>query len=152
MQCFTTYVAILATKFPEAVPDLMAYMLSIIRAYQEYEHPQWRNYDEAFSDKAATTGNRKWSVIDSHLYNQIFTGRARKLPVCTLCGASTHRTEGCPSTGVPARKKLAGDVMIMGPPQILLPMATRGSGEAARKDVFWAFNAGHCKYAASCKF
>ena len=96
MQCFTTYVAILSTKFPEAVPDLMAYMLSIIWAYQKYEHPQWRNYNEAFRDKAATTGNRKWSVIDSHLSNQIFTGKAHKLPVCTHCGASMHHTEGCP--------------------------------------------------------
>ena len=96
VQCFTTYVAILSTKFPEAVPDLMAYMLSIIWAYQKYEHPQWRNYNEAFRDKAATTGNRKWSVIDSHLSNQIFTGKAHKLPVCTHCGASTHHTEGCP--------------------------------------------------------
>ena len=59
VQCFTTVVAILSTKFPEAVPDLMAYMLSIIRAYQEHEHPKWRNYDEVFRDKAATTGNRK---------------------------------------------------------------------------------------------
>ena len=57
VQCFTTVVAILSTKFPEAVPDLMAYMLSIIWAYQEYEHPKWCNYDEAFRDKAATTGN-----------------------------------------------------------------------------------------------
>ena len=40
VQCFTTYVAILSTKFPEAVPDLMTYMLSIIRAYQEYERIQ----------------------------------------------------------------------------------------------------------------
>ena len=69
----------------------MAYMLSIIRAYQEYEHSQWRNYNEAFRDKAATTGNWKWSVIDSHLYT---TGRSSaksthsqfKMRVCSFFG------------------------------------------------------------------
>ena len=152
VQCFTTVIAILSTKFPEAVPDLMAYMLSIIWAYQEYEHPKWCNYDEAFRDKAATTGNQKWSVIDSHLYNQTFTGRARKLPVCTHCRASTHHTEGCPSSGAPAQKMFTGDIVGTGSLQKPTPRVARGLGEAAKMDVCWGFNAGHCKYASTCKF
>ena len=130
----------------------MAYMLSIIQAYQEYEHPQWHNYDEAFRDKAATTGNRKWSVIDSHLYNQIFTGRARKLPVCTHCGASTHHTEGCSFSGAPAQKRFTGDIVGTGSLQMPTPRVARWLGEAAKTDVCWGFNAGHCKYVSTCKF
>ena len=57
-----------------AVLDLLTYM-AIMQAQREYEEPAWRLYDEAFRDKAASTGNHKWALLDTHLY---FTGRARK--------------------------------------------------------------------------
>ncbi len=78
IQCYAIYVAVMASKHPEAVPDMMAYMLVIMRAQQEYEEPAWRLYDQAFRDKAASMGNKKWATIDPHIYNQAFTGRARK--------------------------------------------------------------------------
>ena len=91
-------------------------------AYQEYEHPQWRNYNEAFRDKAATTGNRKWSVIDSHLYNQIFTGRARKLPVYThTAGLQRITQKGASSSGAPARKRFTRDIGSTGSLQMPTP-------------------------------
>ena len=65
---------------PGAVNELLAYMFTIIRAAQEFEDPAWRSYDEAFREKAAATGNRKWSEIDSLIYNRVFTGHARKTP------------------------------------------------------------------------
>ena len=52
-----------------------------IRAAQEFEDPAWRNYDEAFREKSAATGNRKWSEIDSLIYNRVFTGHAKKIPI-----------------------------------------------------------------------
>ena len=58
---------------------MLAYMLSIMRAQQEYEEPAWSRYDEAFREKAASIGNRKWSQIDTHIYNQVFTGCAKAL-------------------------------------------------------------------------
>ena len=54
---------------PAAVKELLAYMFTIIQAAQEFEDPAWRNYDEAFREKAATTGNCKWSAIDTLIYN-----------------------------------------------------------------------------------
>ena len=71
--------AILARKFPDTVPDLMAYQLLIIQTHWDYEVPPWQRYDEAFRDKAAATGNRKWSSLDPHLFNKICAGRARKV-------------------------------------------------------------------------
>ena len=100
IQCFLIYVAVMAKEHPMAVPDMVAYMLAIIRAQQEYEEPAWRLYDEAFREKAATTGNRKWALTDSHLYNQMFTGRARKVPLCAHCGVSSHK-------GRPAQKPVS---------------------------------------------
>ena len=63
---------------PPAVKKLLAYMFTIIRAAQKFEDPAWQNYDEAFREKAAATGNRKWSVIGTLIYNWIFTGHAKK--------------------------------------------------------------------------
>ena len=54
-------------KIPEIIGDMMAYMITIVRAQIEFEDPTWWTYDEAYRDKAATTGNRKWSEIDPHL-------------------------------------------------------------------------------------
>ena len=59
--------AVMVRKYPEAIPEMLIYMLSIMRAQQEYEEPAWSRYDEAFREKAASIGNRKWSQIDTHL-------------------------------------------------------------------------------------
>ena len=64
LQCFSIYVAVVAKKCPEMVPEMLAYVLIVMRAQWEYEEPAWRLYDVAFRDKAAATGNRKWSQID----------------------------------------------------------------------------------------
>ena len=43
------------------------------------------------------TGVRQpdWSEIDSALYNEAFTGRAKLLPRCTYCLAETHEGKDC---------------------------------------------------------
>ena len=104
VQCFNIYIAVVAKKHPDMVPEMLAYMLIVLRAQREYEEPAWRLYDGAFWDKAAATGNRKWSQINMHIYNQIFTGRARKRVLCTHCSTATHETEEC-STVQPRRKQ-----------------------------------------------
>ena len=66
---------------------MLAYMFTIIRAAQEFEDPAWKNY-EAFHEKAAATGNRKWLAIDTLIYNQIFTGHTKKLQIAP--SSSSH--------------------------------------------------------------
>lgn len=43
-------------------------IITIIRAQIEFEDPAWRTYmyDDAYCDKVATNGSRKWSKIDPH--------------------------------------------------------------------------------------
>ena len=36
LQCFGTYVSVLAPAYPDRIPELMAYMTMIIRASQDY--------------------------------------------------------------------------------------------------------------------
>jgi len=102
MQWFALYATVLIKRYPETVADLMAYLSLIVQAHQDYEDPVWQRYDEAFRDKAAATGNRKWSSLDPHLYNKICAGRARKV---------------CLDTSSPATEKGAGDPTLVPPPK-----------------------------------
>ena len=130
-----------AKKYPDMVPEMLAYVLIVLWAQREYEEPAWRLYDEAFQDKAAATGNRKWSQIDTHIYNQIFTGRARKRLLCTHCSTATHDTEECPA--VQPRWKRRMEEAIFGQ----LEEIPKG-----RKGVCWDFNDSACRYGDKCRF
>ena len=48
LQCYAVFVSVMARHSPETVPELMAYMVNIIRASQEYEGSAWAAYDAAF--------------------------------------------------------------------------------------------------------
>ena len=61
--------AAIAKHNPDSIPKMLAYMLMIMKAQKEFKEPAWRLYDEAYHEKAAATGNRKWSQIDPLLYN-----------------------------------------------------------------------------------
>ena len=95
LQCFSLYVSVLAIQSPQYVPELMAYMVSILRASQEYEGSAWTTYDAAYRRQAAATGNKQWSKVNPSLYMVCFTGKARKATRCDLCLSAAHKTEDC---------------------------------------------------------
>ena len=53
-------------KVSRHVPELMAYMISILQASQEYESLAWATYDAAYHRQA--TGYKQWSKVNSSLY------------------------------------------------------------------------------------
>ena len=63
------YIAIMHQKFPDKVPQMIAYMLTILRAQLEFEDPGWRIYDHNYRFKAAALGNQNWAELDPHLYS-----------------------------------------------------------------------------------
>ena len=95
LQCFAVYVGVLGPKFPPEVPELMAYMISIIQASQEYEGAAWAAYDAAYRRQAAAQGRTGWSQINPSLYAICFTGKARKTERCDRCLSATHRADDC---------------------------------------------------------
>ena len=58
LQCFATYITVMALKFPEYTPQLLAYMVTILKASQEYEGTTWAAYNVAYRQQAASTGHR----------------------------------------------------------------------------------------------
>ena len=57
LQCFGIYVGVLTKQYPEAVLELMAYMVVIIKASQRYAGLAWVNYGTLYRRQAAA---KKW--------------------------------------------------------------------------------------------
>ena len=49
----------------------------MIKAFNEVEHPAWREYDEAYREKMATTGVKSWSGVDVALYQELCGSRQK---------------------------------------------------------------------------
>ena len=96
LECYATLVSVLATKFPSYTPEFMAYQQTIIKAAGNFEGSAWATYDMCYRRKASRTRSLCWSQIDSALYHELFTGRARAIPRCTLCLSRNHMAPNCP--------------------------------------------------------
>ena len=53
--------AVLAKAEQDCITELTAYMLTIITVAQDYEHPAWEHYVQAYGDKAAV--NKEQEVV-----------------------------------------------------------------------------------------
>ena len=90
LQCFALYVAVIAVKCPAQVPELMAYMIQIIRASQEYEVLAQFTYNEAYRRQAAVTQHKEWSKINPLIFSVCFTRRARRGQRCESCLSASN--------------------------------------------------------------
>ena len=90
VECYASLVAILTARYPEKTPHFMAYLRTITRASRNFEGAAWVLYDMEFRRQAANHRSLDWGVIDTALYNEAFTGRARLIPRCRFCLADSH--------------------------------------------------------------
>ena len=70
VQCFARYTAAMAQSFPASMAGFMSHMLVVLKAFKEIEEPGWRLYDEAFREKMAATGSRRWKGMDVQVYQE----------------------------------------------------------------------------------
>ena len=99
IQCFATYVSVMSTVHPHAVPELLAYLIFILQASQDFGGVAWVTYDAAFRRQAFITGNHQWSKVNSSLYSICFSGVARTGTRCELCLSLLHPTRECTLVG-----------------------------------------------------
>ena len=143
VKAFSIYTAAMGNRFPEAIPEMLAYLLVIVNASEQYDGLYWRSYDTHYRVNAAATGNRRWSQLDINLYTRFFTGRAKTVAACATCDSTAHSSDRCPLK--PQRPKFA-------------KRSGGGPVSASRKrkwpgDVCFGYNAsGDCSYKAACKF
>ena len=59
LQCFGVYVSIRRVQSLEIIPELMAYITTVIRVNREYSGPEGRNYDVLFYKHATLRRDTK---------------------------------------------------------------------------------------------
>ena len=65
------YMSAMARHDPGSIPDMLANILTIMKAQKEFKEPAQRLYDVAYRGKGPAIGSKKWSQIDPLLYNQL---------------------------------------------------------------------------------
>ena len=123
----------------------MAYQKTIIKANKNFEGSAWVIYDRCFRRRAAATKSLNWANIDSALYNEAFTGRARVIPRCQSCLSENHTETECPDRPLPMQGQGNTDRVPV-PNTERLPHAR----QSTLSEVCQFFNRARCK-AVWCK-
>ena len=94
VQCFGVFMAVVASKSPERIIDMLGYQSIIVEASREYEGDTWLGYDRRFRQMAAATPGSKWATVAPTLWNMAFTGHAR-VQRCKNCFSLSHQASDC---------------------------------------------------------
>ena len=161
VQVFSTYMLALSTKFPESLPELIAYQLLIV---QHSRYSSWLHYDIEFHRWGAQTKARKWSEINPQCYALAFTGQGSSFwcPISQVDRGS--HTMDCPRFSqiaygprlalTPQRQVsqplLPSQPLIHSPPALSPPPQQKHSNP----DHCLLYNKkdGNCPYGLDCKF
>ena len=76
-------------------PELMAYMVSIVRVSREHSGLGWVQYNALFWNHTTLKEDTKWSIINTTLHARCFTGALREVVRCELCWATSYHTKDC---------------------------------------------------------
>ena len=93
---FSTMAAVLCTRFPNKAPELFAYMSTIVKAERNHGSDRWVSYDRCYRREALAMKSLDWSLPNSRLYSEAFTGHAKLIPRCSFCLAEDHTAVNCP--------------------------------------------------------
>lgn len=95
--CYAIYCYWVIEKHPEKAQELLAYMVTIVSASQQFTWPSWAYYDRAFRMEASMNPYRSWWKTRSELYSQWFTGQTKnKEGWCRHCLQPEHCSDQCP--------------------------------------------------------
>ena len=94
IQCFSRYIAVIAWKQSQCIPDLLAYKILIIGSQMEYQGEAWMGYDCWFRQSFATYLYFLWSAIHTTLWNLVFARKA-KTTRCSHSFSLTHKSNQC---------------------------------------------------------
>ena len=132
-QCFMVYAAILLSKFPHKVGEVMAYGKMIIREAGRHVGEGWKVYDTLFRQMVAADKTIPWSKLNPTLYATTFLslrdphGQGVQCPICMELD---HREADCtiPRQPFPAKRSRTTQICrafnfasCSGPPGMYLP-------------------------------
>ena len=105
VQRFASFVSVLSTRYPKAVPELMA---TIVKCSKDYHGVAWAQYDRGFRKQMATLRDLRWSRINPTLFSLCFSGKVRRNTMCNWCLAQSYDTDSCPENPPQAEWKGRG--------------------------------------------
>ena len=147
VECFSVMAAIITLKYPEKAPQLFSYLRMITRASLTFEGPALVSYDAQFRRRAAFGKSWDWGTVDSSLYNECFTGRAKVKILCKHCLSDSHTDCQCP---------LAAQVPSQASQTPTPPAKTRfpSLGQTRSVELCGLFNkpSGNCCTFSSCRY
>ena len=71
-------------KFPDKVPKMIAYILTILWAQQEFEDPGWRIYDHNYRLKAAVSGQPQLGRVGPLSVQPVFHRSSKGPSLCQV--------------------------------------------------------------------
>ena len=170
IQCFGIYISVMASKFPERVPHMLAYQTMLVREARRCGGRGWLAYDTAFRQQAATDSQVDWSKLNSSLYPVTFMAQASgKGRCCVHCLEPDHAAEDCalsprgrqetrqrqrspgrsPSTrGVEWRS--GGETSEYS--GVVRPRAVKPGGLRQERKICYSYNDGECRFPSTCRF
>ena len=145
LQCFSSYAAVVGSKYPHKCKELWAYQAFMIAEHRKCGGRGWLLYDNAFRQQIPSLEAADFSRINQGLYSTTFLAYGGKGQFCTRCMMSDHSREECalhPNRAVPmvqfrepSRREEVAD-----------PRRKRG-----RRGACYAFNDGKCS-SQYCKY
>ena len=72
-------------KISEHTSQLLAYMVTILKASQEYQFTGWITYDVVYQQQAASTGHKRHSEEDTLLETVCFITAGKQSLKCEVC-------------------------------------------------------------------
>ena len=154
LECFARLVAVLVSRFPEKGPELWAYQSTILNAAHSYEGATWVAYDRQFRREMLARKDLNWSIPNSRLYNEAFTGRAKMMQRCQYCLSEDHGSTGCPQHPNPMILGWFQPQAALPQPSALTSVAPSLPSTSARPpgtEVCRNFNAGRCNF-GRCRY
>ena len=144
---FSMIASIFVTRFPDKAAELFTYQASIVRAEQNYEGKRWVIYDRQYRREAVARKDFNWSISDSPLYNEAFTGRVKAISRCNFCLQDAHATTLCP------QNPNLHPVMAWIPDMMTWPAlhTTSVRPPAHQTSIYRRCNEGRCKFQL-CKY
>ena len=107
VECFHTYISVIAQQQPARVPDLLGYASLIVHAARKFKGEGWLQYDKNFRRHAETHPAAKWAEANTS-WTLAFCN-AQPYPHCDLCFSVDHVTSQCEeydSPEVPIKRKV----------------------------------------------
>lgn len=154
VQCFGTYMAVVTSKAPHRMKQLLAYQTLIVREARRCGGRGWLAYDSYFRQQVVGDESADWSRLNQSLYAVTFITQADKDKgrSCVLCLEGDHTEEQCALYSPPIRpagssRRATSDRNSSDSRES--PATARG--RAGSRMACFAWNQGDCRFPA-CKY